>query len=212
MVPHAPPCERDSLASEGDSPHTFRINDLWTLARTSEDGSPLGRGPQSTLQGGRQFSDPSSIPIIPLHRGRLPRPFPLVTPPGSAGNRTIQLEPSKNSELRSTVMELKMTEKAAGEVKRMFEEKQLPETTALRVAVAAGGCSGFEYRLEFEENPDEQQDLVKEIHGVRVTVDKKSAEILGGTEIDFKEDMMSRSFVFNNPLAVRTCGCGNSFQ
>jgi iron-sulfur cluster assembly protein len=110
------------------------------------------------------------------------------------------------------MMEVKLTEKAASEVKRIIDEKKLPETSALRVAVAAGGCSGFEYRLEFEENPDEQQDFVKEIHGVRVTVDRKSAEILGGTEIDFKEDLMSRSFVFNNPLAVRTCGCGNSFQ
>ncbi len=108
-------------------------------------------------------------------------------------------------------MELNLTEKAAGEVKRIIDEKKLPETAALRVAVAAGGCSGFEYRLEFDESPDEQ-DLVREIHGVRVAVDPKSAEILGGTEIDFKEDLMSRSFVFNNPLAVRTCGCGNSFQ
>jgi iron-sulfur cluster assembly protein len=109
-------------------------------------------------------------------------------------------------------MDLKLTEKAAGEARRILDEKALPETAALRVAVAAGGCSGFEYRLEFEENPDEQQDFVKEFHGVRIAVDKKSAEILGGTEIDFKEDLMSRSFVFNNPLAARTCGCGNSFQ
>jgi iron-sulfur cluster assembly protein len=109
-------------------------------------------------------------------------------------------------------MELKLTEKAAGEVKRIITEKQLPETAALRVAVAAGGCSGFEYRLEFEENPDQEQDFVTEIRGVRVAVDRKSAAILGGTEIDFKEDLMSRSFVFKNPLAMRTCGCGNSFQ
>ncbi len=109
-------------------------------------------------------------------------------------------------------MELNLTEKAAGEVKRIIDEKELPETAALRVAVTAGGCSGFEYSLEFDESPDEQQDLVREFHGVRVAIDPKSAEILGGTEIDFKEDLMSRSFVFNNPLAVRTCGCGNSFQ
>lgn len=109
-------------------------------------------------------------------------------------------------------MDIKLTERAAGEVKRIIGEKNLPETAALRVAVAAGGCSGFEYRLEFDEAPDEQQDLVKELHGVRVAVDRKSAAILGGTEIDFKEDLMSRSFVFNNPLAVRTCGCGTSFQ
>ncbi len=109
-------------------------------------------------------------------------------------------------------MELKLTEKAADEVKRIIREKNLPDTAALRVAVAAGGCSGFEYRLEFDDAPDDQADLVTELHGVRVAVDPRSAEILGATEIDFKEDLMSRSFVFNNPLAVRTCGCGNSFQ
>ncbi|MHB8900466.1 MAG: HesB/IscA family protein [Thermoguttaceae bacterium] len=109
-------------------------------------------------------------------------------------------------------MELKLTEKAAGEVKRMMGEKRLSETAALRVAVAAGGCSGFEYRLELDENPNGEQDFVEEIHGVRVAVDRKSAAILGGTEIDFKEDLMSRSFVFRNPLALRTCGCGHSFQ
>jgi iron-sulfur cluster assembly protein len=109
-------------------------------------------------------------------------------------------------------MDLKLTEKAASEVKRIIDDKKLPETAVLRVAVAAGGCSGFEYRLDFDESTDDQQDIVEEYHGVRVAVDRKSADILGGTEIDFKEDLMSRSFVFNNPLAVRTCGCGNSFQ
>ena len=100
-------------------------------------------------------------------------------------------------------MDLKVTEKAAGEVKRIIDEKHLPDTAALRVAVAAGGCSGFEYRLEFEENPDEQQDFVKEYHGVRVAVDKKSAEILGGTEIDFKEDLMSRSLGRQSPAPMK---------
>lgn len=71
-------------------------------------------------------------------------------------------------------MHVTLTEKAAGEVKRIIAEKKLPETAALRVAVAAGGCSGYEYHLEFDESPDEQQDLVQEIHGVRVAVDPKS--------------------------------------
>ena len=69
-----------------------------------------------------------------------------------------------------------------------------------------------DHNIQAESERIQQQDFVKEYHGVRIAVDKKSAEILGGTEIDFKEDLMSRSFVFNNPLAVRTCGCGNSFQ
>jgi len=109
-------------------------------------------------------------------------------------------------------MAVTLTEKAASEVKRLIGEQNLAETAVLRVGVAAGGCSGFEYKLDFDEAPDAEQDVVEEFHGVRVAIDKRSAELLSGTEIDFKEDLMSRSFVFNNPLAVKTCGCGSSFQ
>jgi len=109
-------------------------------------------------------------------------------------------------------MAVTLTEKAAGEVKRLISEQKLPAEAVLRVGVVGGGCSGFEYRMNFDTAVSEEEDLVSECHGVRVAVDRKSASRLTGTEIDYHEDLMNRGFVFNNPLAVRTCGCGTSFQ
>jgi iron-sulfur cluster assembly protein len=108
-------------------------------------------------------------------------------------------------------MALTLTERAAGEVKRILAEQKLPDTTALRVTVAGGGCSGFEYRLTFDPSLAQTDDVVSECHGVRVAVDQKSLKFVANTEIDIQEGLNKRGFVFNNPLAVRTCGCGNSF-
>ncbi len=109
-------------------------------------------------------------------------------------------------------MSVQLTETAAHEIKRVMEEQKMPAGVALRIAVAGGGCSGFEYKLGFEENVDEQSDIVREIHGVRVAVDKKSSLYLDGTEIDYHNGIEKRGFVFNNPNATKTCGCGSSFQ
>jgi iron-sulfur cluster assembly protein len=108
-------------------------------------------------------------------------------------------------------MSLSLSEKAAREVKRIMTENKLPPQAALRLGVAAGGCSGFEYCMDFDESPDESEDIVSESRGIRIVVDRKSATYLEGLEIDFHEDLLSRNFVFNNPLAVKTCGCGTSF-
>ncbi len=67
-------------------------------------------------------------------------------------------------------------------------------------------------KLGFDEHVDEQTDTVCDMHGVRVTVDKKSLLYLDGTEIDFHNGIDKRGFVFNNPNATKTCGCGSSFQ
>ena len=88
----------------------------------------------------------------------------------------------------------------------------MPDTIALRVGVKGGGCSGFEYQLEFDNTVNEDADLLVEMHGVRVAVDKKSALFLDGTEIDFHEGLDKRGFVFNNPNATKSCGCGSSFS
>ena len=109
-------------------------------------------------------------------------------------------------------MALQLTEIAAQEIKRVMDEQKMPAGVALRIAVAGGGCSGFEYKLGFEENVDEQSDIVREMHGVRVAVDKKSSLYLDGTEIDYHNGIEKRGFVFNNPNATKTCGCGSSFQ
>lgn len=109
-------------------------------------------------------------------------------------------------------MALTLSPRAADEIKRMISQQQLPDATALRVSVVGGGCSGFEYRLSFEDKPSEPGDIVSQSNGVQVVVDQKSARYLSGTEIDIHEGLDKRGFVFNNPLAVRTCGCGSSFQ
>ena len=109
-------------------------------------------------------------------------------------------------------MSVQLTEIAAQEIKRVIEEQKMPAGVALRIAVAGGGCSGFEYKLGFDENVDEQSDIVREMHGVRVAVDKKSSLYLDGTEIDYHSGIEKRGFVFNNPNATKTCGCGSSFQ
>ena len=104
-----------------------------------------------------------------------------------------------------------LTEKAVKEIRRIIEDQKLPENTALRVGVKGGGCSGFSYILDLTETVKET-DEVFEAHGVRVICDPKSLLYLSGTKIDFKDEIMGRGFVFNNPNATTTCGCGSSFS
>ena len=109
-------------------------------------------------------------------------------------------------------MGVKLTEKAALEVKRIKEEQKFGEDTLLRVGVAGGGCSGFSYKLEFDKTYDEKMDSKTDQHGVSVVVDKKNALYLDGTTVDFYDGLEKRGFTFDNPNAVKSCGCGSSFQ
>lgn len=109
-------------------------------------------------------------------------------------------------------MSITLTEKAASEIKRVISEQKMPETTILRIGVAGGGCSGFQYSLGFDSSSDPSKDHCAEQHGVKVAVDKKSDLYLDGTTIDFHEAIDRRGFTFNNPNAVKSCGCGSSFQ
>ncbi|HEY3242485.1 MAG TPA: iron-sulfur cluster assembly accessory protein [Phycisphaerae bacterium] len=81
----------------------------------------------------------------------------------------------------------------------------------LRVGVKGGGCSGFQYSLDLTENMTEQDEQFN-IHGVEVICDPKSFLYLNGVEIDFKDEVMGRGFVFKNPNATSSCGCGSSFS
>lgn len=107
-----------------------------------------------------------------------------------------------------------VTEKAAGEVKRAMSEAQLPDGTVLRIGVAGGGCSGFQYKLGFDasENVSAEKDHVSEQHGLKVAIDKKSDLYLDGTEVDYYDGLEKRGFTFNNPNVTRSCGCGSSFS
>jgi iron-sulfur cluster assembly accessory protein len=109
-------------------------------------------------------------------------------------------------------MSVTITEKAAKEIQRVLSEQKMPETTVLRIGVAGGGCSGFQYSLGFDEQTDAAKDQVSKQHGIPVAVDKKSALFLDGTTIDFYEGLEKRGFTFENPNAVKTCGCGSSFS
>lgn len=109
-------------------------------------------------------------------------------------------------------MAVKLTERAAEEVKRFQKEHNFDDTMVLRIGVAGGGCSGFNYTLNFDENFDEKADSKYECHGVAVVVDKKSALYLDGTTVDWYESLEKQGFTFENPNAVKTCGCGSSFQ
>jgi iron-sulfur cluster assembly protein len=108
-------------------------------------------------------------------------------------------------------MALALTERAAQEVKTILEQQSLdPATTYLRLGVKGGGCSGFSYALDLTESKSEQDEEF-EVHGVRMICDPKSYLYLNGVSLDFKDEMMGRGFVFNNPNATSSCGCGSSF-
>jgi iron-sulfur cluster assembly protein len=104
-----------------------------------------------------------------------------------------------------------LTEKAAQQVIRLKAENNIPEAHGLRLGVKGGGCSGMTYVLGFdaEAHPN---DTTFEMHGVRVFVDPKSLFFLSGTVLDFQDGLNGKGFVFNNPNAAKTCGCGNSFS
>ena len=105
-----------------------------------------------------------------------------------------------------------MTEAAAKEVIRIIAEEGLPEGTALRVGAKGGGCSGFSYVLDFDKNGKTDFDVEYVCHGVTILIDKKSEFSMSGTTIDFNNGLLNRGFVFINPMASGSCGCGTSFS
>ncbi len=106
--------------------------------------------------------------------------------------------------------EITLTEKAAAQVAKVKQENNIPAEHGLRLGVKGGGCSGLSYVLGFDETPNEK-DKVFTIRGLTVFVDPKSLFYLGGTVLDFSDGLNGKGFVFNNPQATKTCGCGSSF-
>jgi iron-sulfur cluster assembly accessory protein len=110
-------------------------------------------------------------------------------------------------------MSVIITEAAAREIKTIIKQQGLPEdSTRLRVGVKGGGCSGFSYMLDLTEEPKGEMDEEFEMHGVKVLCDMKSMLYLDGAEVDFRDEIMGRGFVFKNPNATSSCGCGSSFS
>jgi iron-sulfur cluster assembly protein len=103
-----------------------------------------------------------------------------------------------------------LTERAAEEVRSIKEKNNIPETHSLRLGVKGGGCSGLSYVLAFDDIIKEK-DIILEKLGVKILIDQKSMFYLSGTTLDFTDGLNGRGFVFNNPQAAKTCGCGSSF-
>ncbi len=105
---------------------------------------------------------------------------------------------------------IRLTPKAVQMVKLTREQEGMEASYGLRVAVRGGGCSGFEYALDFEQEA-RPNDFILEYDDLQVHVDPVSARYLQGTEIDYVLGPTGSGFKFNNPKATGTCGCGSSF-
>lgn len=105
---------------------------------------------------------------------------------------------------------IKVTPNAVAEVQKFMQEQGAGEASGLRVAVLPGGCSGFQYGLNIEDEAQDD-DEVLDLDGLRVFVDPFSGQYLSGVEIDYVTTMMGSGFTFNNPNATGGCGCGSSF-
>jgi iron-sulfur cluster assembly protein len=106
--------------------------------------------------------------------------------------------------------EIEITEKAVKQIKKIKGENSIPDEFALRVGVKGGGCSGLTYQLGFD-GELKDGDTIIEKDGLKLYIDGKSIFYLSGTILDFSDGLNGRGFVFNNPNATKTCGCGESF-
>ncbi len=103
-----------------------------------------------------------------------------------------------------------LTERAAHRVARILGGE--PAGTSLRISVEGGGCSGFQYRYDLVREEPAEEDFVIARDGATVLIDPVSLEYLGGSEIDFVDDLIGQSFHIRNPQATASCGCGTSFS
>lgn len=107
---------------------------------------------------------------------------------------------------------IKVSEKAKKKVVELMQEDGFnPQTDFIRVGVKSGGCSGLSYDLKFD-NQTKEEDKIFEDNGIKIIVDKKSFLYLVGTTLEYSGGLNGSGFVFNNPNANRTCGCGESFS
>ena len=104
-----------------------------------------------------------------------------------------------------------VAESAKAKIAEIRKEENLSEDYFVRVSVTSGGCSGLSYDLSFD-NKQEETDKIFEENEVRIIVDKKSFLYLVGTTLEYSGGLNGKGFVFNNPNANRTCGCGESFS
>ncbi|HLR42149.1 MAG TPA: iron-sulfur cluster assembly accessory protein [Pseudogracilibacillus sp.] len=107
-------------------------------------------------------------------------------------------------------MIIQITDDARNQIKDMMKEES--EEAKLRFGVKGGGCSGLSYSLGFDEEINEELDILETINEIPVIITRQDIPIIENTEIDFKQNMMGGGFSINNPNAVLSCGCGSSFR
>ena len=112
--------------------------------------------------------------------------------------------------VESTTSPINLTDGAVTQLKRLIEEKEVPSGYGLRIGVKGGGCSGFSYILGFDEKTEKDEEYT--VKGIKVFMEKAHGLYLLGMEIDWLEGLNNRGFIFNNPNATDTCGCGTSFS
>jgi iron-sulfur cluster assembly protein len=121
---------------------------------------------------------------------------------------TITTEPASTAPPKG----IQVTEKAIAKIRSAMEKENVsPDQGGLRVGVQGGGCSGLSYNIRFDSQPRER-DRIFQFGGVRVFVDPKSFIYLHGMTLDYQETLMQQGFVFVNPNAQKSCGCGTSFS
>ncbi len=103
-----------------------------------------------------------------------------------------------------------ITEKALEQIAKIYEAESREEGVGLRLGVVGGGCSGLSYKIDFDSH--KEKDHILEFEDVKVFIDLKSAIYLKGITLDFKDGLNGKGFVFVNPNAANTCGCGESFS
>ena len=106
--------------------------------------------------------------------------------------------------------QLSLTSAAVKQIRQIMQESNIPATHGLRLGVKGGGCSGLSYVLDFDEAA-KPNDMVFTAEDLKVFVDPKSLFFLSGTVLDYSGGLNGKGFVFNNPQATKTCGCGSSF-
>jgi iron-sulfur cluster assembly accessory protein len=106
---------------------------------------------------------------------------------------------------------IEITSNAATQIHKMLSKRGSAET-GLRIAVKAGGCSGFEYVFGWEREPKTTDSIFEGEGGAKVFVDARSLRLLDGSVLDYDTSLLSKGFTFSNPHATGTCGCGVSFS
>ena len=119
-------------------------------------------------------------------------------------------ETSQSNSAGTDLPSVTLTPRAVAAVRKMHQKEGFGADQGLRIAVVGGGCSGFQYSLNFDLRKD--GDLVTEFDGISVFVDEISLPYIAGVTLDYVEGLHNAGFRFDNPRATRTCGCGSSFS